>query len=178
MKYRVLAVLLSLAVATSASGQDLLTDLHRDAAAVQQKFIALAKAIPEQTYSWRPTGARSVAEVFLHIAGENYLIPVFMGKAAPAASGISAADMKSVDAYEARKLTKDQIIAELEASFANLHSGMNITTAANLNDNMKFFGQDVTRRSAMLGTVMHLHEHLGQMIAYARSNGVVPPWSR
>jgi uncharacterized damage-inducible protein DinB len=178
MRYRVLIVFLSLAFATSASAQDLLSDLHRDVGGVQQKFISLAQAIPEPAYSWHPTGARSVAEVFLHIAGENYLIPVFMGKDAPAASGISAADMKTVGAYEARKMTKDQIIAELQASFANLHAAMNLTTAANLNDNMKFFGQDISRRSALLGTVTHLHEHLGQMIAYARSNGVVPPWSR
>jgi uncharacterized damage-inducible protein DinB len=155
-----------------------MAEMHRDAGGVQQKFIDLAKAIPEPAYAWRPPGARSVGEVLLHIAGENYLIPAFMGKAPPASTGISTTDMKTVGAYEARKLTKDQTIAELEASFANLHSGLNLTTAANLNDNMKFFGQDFTRQRAVIGTVNHLHEHLGQLIAYARSNGVTPPWSR
>jgi chromosomal replication initiation ATPase DnaA len=85
--------------------------------------------------------------------------------------------MKTIDAYEARKLTKDQIIAELEASFANLHAGLP-TTDANLNENIKFFGQDISRQSAVIGTVNHLHEHLGQLIAYARINKVTPPWSR
>jgi uncharacterized damage-inducible protein DinB len=155
-----------------------MADMHGDVNNVQKKFIALAQAIPEGAYTWHPNGARTVGEVFLHIAGENYLIPIFMGKPAPAGVTISAADMKSVGAYEARKLTKDQIIAELEASFANLHAALGLTTDANLNEKIKFFGQDVTRQSAVIGTVNHLHEHLGQMIAYARSNNVTPPWSR
>ena len=179
MLTRVTTLALSLVLATSASAQTgLMGDLHGDASAVQKKFIDLAKAIPEPAYAWRPTGARSVAEVLLHITGENYLIPMFMGKAAPAGVNINAADMKTVAAFEARKLTKDQIIAELETSFANLHQGLALTTDANLNDNMKFFGMDITRRRAAIGTVNHLHEHLGQLIAYARSNGVTPPWSR
>jgi uncharacterized damage-inducible protein DinB len=175
---RLLTLGLSLVFASTASAQGLMDDMHGDASAVQKKFIDLAKAIPEPAYSWHPNGARSVGEVLLHIAGENYLIPMFMGKAAPAGVAISASDMKTVGAYEARKLTKDQIIAELEASFTNLHQGLALTTDANLNENMKFFGQDITRRRAVIGTVNHLHEHLGQLIAYARSNGVTPPWSR
>ena len=152
-------------------------DMHRDVAGVQKKFIDLAKAIPESAYSWHPTGARTVGEVLLHIAGENYLIPSFMGKPIPAGVAINAADMKTVEAYEARKLTKDQIIAELEASFANLHAALP-NTDANLNENIKFFGSDLTRQRAVIGTVTHLHEHLGQLIAYARSNNITPPWSR
>ncbi len=178
MLTRALTVFLSLVLATSASAQGLMADMHRDVTGVQKKFIDLAKAIPEGAYSWHPNGARSVGEVFLHIAGENYLIPIFMGRPAPAGIKISAADMKTVGAYEARKLTKDQIIAELEASFANLHAGMGLTTDTNLSENIKFFGQDISRQRAMIGTVNHLHEHLGQMIAYARSNNVTPPWSR
>ena len=179
MRTRGLTLFLSLALATSASAQvGLMADMHGDVSGVQKKFIDLAKAIPEANYAWHPNGARSVGEVFLHIAGENYLIPSFLGKAVPAGVNISSADMKTVGAYEAQKLTKDQIIAQLEASFANLHSGLSMTTDANLNDNIKFFGQDLTRRRAVIGTVNHLHEHLGQLIAYARSNNVVPPWSR
>jgi uncharacterized damage-inducible protein DinB len=178
MLTRALTVCLSFVLATSASAQGLMPDMHRDVTGVQKKFIDLANAIPESAYSWHPNGARTVGEVLLHIAGENYLIPSFMGKPVPAGVSISAADMKSVDAYEARKLTKAQIIAELEASFANLHAGLGQTTDATLNENIKFFGQDVSRRSAVIGTVNHLHEHLGQLIAYARVNNLTPPWSR
>jgi uncharacterized damage-inducible protein DinB len=170
-------ILSSFVLATSASAQGLMLDLHRDAAGVQKKFIDLATAIPEASYSWHPNGARSVGEVLLHISGENYLIPSFLGTPIPAGVAINAADMKSVEAYEGRKLTKAQIIAELQASFAHLHHALP-ETDANLNEHIKFFGQDITRQTAVLGTITHLHEHLGQLIAYARSNNITPPWSR
>jgi len=177
MRTRALVLFLSLAIPASASAQ-LMGDMHRDVNDVQKKFTDLAKAIPEPAYSWRPTGARSVGEVLLHIAADNYMIPVSMGKPAPATTGISATDFKTAETFEKRKLTKDQIIAELDASFKHLHEAMGLTTDANLNENIKFFGQDWSRQRAMLATVTHLHEHLGQMIAYARSNNVAPPWSR
>jgi uncharacterized damage-inducible protein DinB len=177
MQTRALTLLLSLALATSASAQGLMGEMHSDVNDVQKKFIDLAKAIPEPAYSWRPSGARSIGEVLLHVASDNYLIPIAMGKAAPASTGIST-DFKTAETYEKRKLTKDQIIAELDASFKHLHEAMRLTTDTNLNEKIKFFGQDWSRQRAMLLTVTHLHEHLGQMIAYARSNNVAPPWSR
>ncbi len=178
MKTRTLTLLLSLAVATSASAQGLMGEMHKDVNDVQKKLIDLAKAIPEATYGWRPTGARSIGEVLLHVASDNYLIPVMMGKAIPASVAISPTDMKTLDTYEKRKLTRDQIVAELDASFKHLHEAMGLTTDANLTENIKFFGQDWSRQRAMLLTVTHLHEHLGQMIAYARSNNIAPPWTR
>lgn len=178
MRTRALTLFLSLALATSASAQGLMGEMHSDVNDVQKKLIDLAKAMPEPAYAWRPSGARSVGEVLLHVAADNYLIPVAMGKPAPAATGISGTDYKTVETYEKRKLTKDQIIAELDASFKHLHEAMGLTTDTNLNEKIKFFGQDWSRQKAMLATVTHLHEHLGQMIAYARSNNVAPPWSR
>jgi uncharacterized damage-inducible protein DinB len=178
MRARPLALLLTLAFATSASAQGLMAEMHRDVNDVQKKFIDLAKAIPEASYAWRPGSARSVGEVLLHVASDNYLIPVMMGKPIPGSVAISATDMKTLETYEKRKLTKDQIIAELDASFAHLHAAMGLTTDANLTQNINFFGQEWSRQRAMLMTVTHLHEHLGQMIAYARSNNIAPPWSR
>jgi len=178
MRIRALSFLLPLAIATSASAQGLMGDMHRDVNDVQKKLVDLAKAIPEAAYSWRPTGARTTGEVLLHVAADNYLIPISMGKPAPATTGISATDYKTAEMFEKRKLTKDQIVAELEASFKHLHEAMGLTTDANLKENIKFFGEDWSRQRAMLATVTHLHEHLGQMIAYARSNNVAPPWSR
>lgn len=179
MRIRALALVLSsLALATSASAQGLMAEMHRDVNDVQKKFNDLAKAIPESAYAWRPSGARSIGEALLHVASDNYLIPVMMGKPIPASTNISATDMKTVEAYEKRNLTKDQIVAELDASFRHLHAAMGLTTDANLTENIKFFGQDWSRQRAMLLTVTHLHEHLGQLIAYARSNNVAPPWSR
>jgi len=177
MRRTFLTFTLALAAATPLHAQGLMAEMHGDVRQVEQKLIALAKAMPENTYSWRPTGARSVGELFMHVAEDNYFIPVAMGKPAPAETGITA-DFKSTAAYSGKPRTKDQIVAELEASFKHLHSAMGLTTDANLGEKIKFFGQDWTRQKAMLLTVTHLHEHLGQGIAYARSNSIVPPWSR
>ena len=178
MRSRTLALVLSLAAAAPLQAQGLMAEMHRDVGEVQKKLVDLAKAMPENTYDWRPgPGVRSVGEVFLHVASDNYAIPIMMGMPAPAASGITS-DYKTTTAYEKRKLSKAQIVAELEGSFEHLHKAMELTTDGNLTQTIKFFGQDWTRQRAMVLTVTHLHEHLGQSIAYARMNHVVPPWSK
>ena len=176
MRARLVCFCLSMVVATSASSQTLLIPMHQDAAQAQKKVIALAQAIPESAYSWRPAGARSIGEVLLHIAADNYFLMIPMGKTAPAATNITA-DFKTTADYEKRQLSKAQIVSELEASFNHLHQGMDLATDSNLNETIKFFGQDWSRQRVMLATVTHLHEHLGQLIAYARSNNITPPWS-
>jgi len=138
MRLPVLALVLSLGLATPLTAQGWMGDMHGDVNEVQKKFIDLAKAMPEASFAWRPSaGARTLGEVFLHIAGENYLIPIMMGKPAPEASGITA-DFKTAEAYERKKLTKAQIVAELETSFSNLHQGMGFTTDANTTEKIKF----------------------------------------
>lgn len=178
MRTRSLVLFLSVALSTSASGQSLMGEMHSKVSEAEKKFVDLANAIPESAYAWRPKGARSVGEVLLHVASDNYLIPVMMGKPAPAATKIVATDMKTVEAFEKQKLSKAQTVAALKASFAHLHGGMALTTDANLGEKINFFGMDWNRQKAMLSTVTHLYEHLGQTIAYARSNNVVPPWSK
>jgi uncharacterized damage-inducible protein DinB len=170
-------LILALAAAAPLHAQGIMADFHGDVRQVQQKLIALAKAMPENTYSWHPTGARSVGELFMHVAEDNYFIPVAMGKPAPAATGITE-DYKSTAAYTNKQRSKDQIIAELEASFTHLHEAMGLTTDENRAEKLKVFGQEFTRQRLMIMTVTHLHEHLGQAIAYARTNNVVPPWSK
>lgn len=152
--------------------------MHRDLNDQQKKLIDLANAIPESAYGWRPSaGVRSVGEVLQHIAADNYILPVYMGTPAPAATGITA-EYSTAVAFETRRgLTKAQIIADLEASFAHLHRAINTNTDANITENINWFGTQASRLQAMTGTVGHMHEHLGQLIAYARSNNVKPPWS-
>jgi len=175
MRRSLLAV--AFAVAAPLHAQGLMADMHTDVGQVESKIVALAKAMPESSYGWRPTGARSVGELFMHVAEDNYYIPVAWGKAAPAATGITE-DFKTTQAYSSKPRTKDQVVAEVEASFKHLHEAMNLVTDANMAEKIKVFGQEMTRQRLMLMTVTHLHEHLGQGIAYARSNNVVPPWSR
>jgi hypothetical protein len=135
--------------------------------------------MPESGWNWRPgTGVRSTGEVVQHIAADNWFIPASLGTAAPAASGIKTGDYASVQAYEGRKMDRATVMAEMEQSFAFLRKAMTDTPAAKMNENVSVFGQTFTRQQMWILATTHLHEHLGQLIAYARSNNVVPPWSR
>lgn len=157
----------------------LVADLLTDIGQVQEKLISLGRAIPTERWSWRPgEGARSVGEVYLHVSADNYLLPTGLGTPAPAATGIVGTDYATVQAFEGKQLSKDAALAELEQSFAHLKTALQGITGQTMGESVSMFGQTFTRRSFLILTVTHLHEHLGQMIAYARSVGVVPPWSR
>src|SRR4029450_6450916 len=121
-------------------------------------------------------GVRSIGEVLRHVASDNYLIPAILGTAADAATGIKGEDYKTAVAFEKKSSTKDKTVADVEKSFAHLKKSMEATTPAKLGDPVKMFGQPFTRQRAWVLGTTHLHEHLGQLIAYARSNRVTPPW--
>jgi uncharacterized damage-inducible protein DinB len=170
---------LAAAVPAAAQAPNVVADLVADVAEVEKKLVGLANAIPADKWEWRPgAGVRSVGEVFKHVAADNYLIPAGLGYAADASTGIKGDDYKTAVAYEGRKMDKAQTIAELEKSFAHLKKSMQATTPAKLGDPVKLFGMPFTMQRAWILGTTHLHEHLGQMIAYARSNNVKPPWSQ
>jgi uncharacterized damage-inducible protein DinB len=140
----------------------------RDLDEVQKKIVDLAEAVPADKYDWRPApGVRSISEVYMHIAGGNYVLASFVGLKPPG--------------YDTRSLEtitdKPRVLDELKKSFANLRAAALSASDADLDKTVKMFGNDVTERAAFLNALTHLHEHLGQSIAYARVNGVVPPWT-
>src|SRR5579864_3273837 len=143
----------------------------------ETKTISLAEAIPAEKYSWRPgEGVRSVSEVYVHIANGNRLLLAVM-------HGMPARDafMKMVQDNEQREKTlseKAKVVADLEASFKAVHSALAAAGAEALSKPIKFFGEDATPEAAFMSILEHVSEHLGQSIAYARMNGIVPPWSR
>ncbi|MBC8086891.1 MAG: DinB family protein [Phycisphaerae bacterium] len=162
-----------------AAGPDLMADLMRDVEGVEKKMVDLANAMPEGSMSWMPSaGARSVKEVVLHVASDNYMIPSLLGAAIPAETKIVATDFATLTAYEKRDVKRDSAVADLKASFAHLKAAMSADSASKLGMEVDFFGTKMSRQAAWVGTVTHLHEHLGQSIAYARSNKIVPPWSK
>jgi uncharacterized damage-inducible protein DinB len=157
----------------------LVGDLLRDVAQVKDKMIQLAEAMPENTYDWRPMeGVRSTGEVFKHVVSDNYLLAAAAGHAAPASTGIMAEDYGTAVAYEARSMSKAEVVAALKASFDHIETALGQETMDDLMGDISVFGMDMTGRGLWILTVTHLHEHLGQGIAYARSNRIVPPWSR
>ena len=134
---------------------------------VQEKIIDLAESIPAEKYSWRPgTDVRSISEVFMHVAGGNYFLSTFLGMDPPKMNGD----------IEKNVTKKADVIAELKRSFDHLRSAVN--AAGDLEKPVKMLGTQTTYRGVLVTILSHLHEHLGQSVAYARMNGVVPPWSR
>jgi len=184
MSIRRLAILSALAVTLGVSvgaqkPQGLIGDLSKDVSDVHTKIVGLAKAVPATAYDWKPSPeVRSTGEVFMHVAADNYFMPAAMGIAPPAATGIIGTDYKTAAAFEKKKMSRDEIIAELDTSFAFLQASMAGVTDAKLEAPLEIFGQKSTGRAMWVSTTTHLHEHLGQLIAYARSNKVTPPWSK
>jgi uncharacterized damage-inducible protein DinB len=135
---------------------------------VQAKLMELAESTPREKYSWRPSkDVRSIGEVYMHIAGANYVLSTFLGYPAPTPSR----DL------EKTVTKKEEVIAELRKSFDHLRTAVSKTT--DLDKQAKLFNNSTTSyRGVMITMLSHLHEHLGQSIAYARMNGVTPPWSR
>lgn len=134
---------------------------------MQKKILSLATAMPAGKYSWRPVrGVRSVSEVYMHIAGGNYTLVSFVGDK----------PMLDTRSYE-RIVDKPRVLEELRRSFDYLRDAIINTSDADLDKPIRMFGNDSTERAAFMMALNHLHEHLGQSVAYARMNGVVPPWS-
>jgi uncharacterized damage-inducible protein DinB len=136
----------------------------------EERYTRLAEAIPAEKYSWRPAeGVRSIGEVYAHIAAANYGLARALGTPLPA--GI---DLKAVSAVGGDKA---KTIQTLKESFAHFRNAMLAIKDSDLNNPQKFFGQDTTVRGAFFMITGHFGEHLGQSIAYARQNGIVPPWT-
>lgn len=138
----------------------------------EQKLVALAEAMPAEKYGWRPApGVRSVSEVFVHMVGANYQIPAMAGVSRKPDVALSR-DMEST------VTDKAQVIDMLKKSFAFAKQGVMDLSDAQMDKPVDLFGTPSTGRGVLLLTTTHAHEHLGQAIAYARMNGIVPPWSR
>ena len=177
--FTALAALLILSTAAAAqTRQGLVGELLNDINEVEGKVVGLAKAMPESAWTWRPSaGTRTTSEVFLHVAADNYYMPALLGIATPADTGITK-EYKTAAAFEKKTMARDAVLAELQKSFAFLKKSLTDTPDAKLDAAMQFFGQKSTTRGVWLSATTHLHEHLGQLIAYARANNVVPPWSK
>jgi hypothetical protein len=171
------ALIFSLPLAAQ-TREGIMGDLLKDVADTEKKVLALANAVPESAYAWKPDPAvRSTGEVFQHIAADNYFLPALLDKAAPKETGITK-EYTTAAAFEKRPMNKAAVIAELEKSFAFLRTAMSSTADPQLNSPVDMFGRKSTTRAVWISTVTHLHEHLGQLIAYARSNKIAPPWSK
>jgi uncharacterized damage-inducible protein DinB len=141
-----------------------------DLEGVQKKFVDLANALPADKLTWRPSpDSRSFAEVFLHVAGERYGILALMGTEKPAGFNGKTFEKSTTD--------RAQIVEELNKSWGFAQSaiqGMNNADFAKL---LPKLGPQANAGDVVYILVADAHEHLGQAVAYARENGIVPPWT-
>jgi uncharacterized damage-inducible protein DinB len=143
-----------------------LLDLER----VQKKFVDLANVAPADKLTWRPSAdSRSFAEVFLHVAGERYQILGLMGAAPPAGF-----DPKT---FEQLTTDKARIIDELNRSWEFTKKTIDGMSNADFAKLLPKLGPQANAGDVVYILVADAHEHLGQVVAYAREQGIVPPWT-
>ena len=136
----------------------------------EERYTRLAEAVPAEKYGWRPAeGVRSIGEVYAHIVAANYGIPRVFGSQPPAGFDPKAINATAND--------KAKVVEGLKDSFAHFRQAVLALSDADSDKPLKLFGRQTTQRGAFIMIAGHTGEHLGQSIAYARTNGVVPPWT-
>ena len=155
---------------TTAPSYDMKGQALVDLAVVQKKFVDLANAVPADKLTWRPAAdARSFAEVFLHVSGERYGILSLMGAEKPAGFDGKAFEKSTTD--------RAKIIEELNKSWEFTQKAINGMSNADFAKLLPKLGPQANMGDVIYILVADAHEHLGQLVAYARVNGIVPPWT-
>jgi uncharacterized damage-inducible protein DinB len=135
--------------------------------ATARQVVQLAEAMPASKYSWRPgDGVRSVSEVYVHIAIAHMFFLRTCGVNVDASKFARDAEKKIVAKEDVVKFLKESIAA-VDENYPKL----------DLHKKVKFQGADTTIEGVMIHLLAHTSEHMGQSVAYARVNGIVPPWS-
>lgn len=136
-----------------------------------KKMLSLAEAIPADKYAWRPaTGVMSVAEVFTHVAEVDlHYLATSLNSKAPA-----DLDPKSLGKLQ----EKDQVVAAVRRTFEFVRRTVEQMSDSDMEKTTTLYGRSSSYRNVLLQLLHHSSEHVGQTIAYARMNSIVPPWSR
>jgi DinB superfamily len=159
--------------AASSFHGDVLANLE----ATGQKLIDLAEATPANMFGWRPNkDVRTVSEVYMHVVGTNLLLPPALGAAPPEGVEMGPNVFGLMKEWEETVTSKEAVIAKLKESLA--YAAKAVAAVEDLDTQVQLFGPPQSKRAYILILLSHAHEHLGQSIAYARSFGVAPPWSR
>lgn len=171
MKKLAVAALIMMTTAITYAQDNLVQSTIQEVLASNQKqVIQLAEAFSEEQYDWRPTeGVNSVREALLHVAGGNYYLASKMGFAPP----------EDVDMMKLGEITgKENVIATLKKSNAFVLEKIMEVESGSLTEEVDFGFAKMNKLGGLLAMMEHNGEHKGQLIAYARSNGVIPPWSK
>ena len=137
---------------------------------VSAQLIALAEATPQEKFAWRPApGVRSTSEVYMHIVDANFYLLSETGIKMPAY--FKEDPDKTVT-------SKADVISWLKRSLDAVKQAHLAETPQDLQRKVHIEDRDATVDGIYLRILVHANEHLGQLVAYARMTGVVPPWSK
>jgi len=169
--FAILLLTLSPFTASSPPSTGVRAEILQNLAVLEDHYLQLAGAVPAAKYSWRPgEGVRSISEVYLHASFANYNLPRYIGTDPPAGLDLGRLEKSTTD--------KAKIVERLKQSFANLRMAIERVGDGDLDKKVKWVDNtDITYRGVMIIILEHLGEHFGQSVAYARVNGVVPPWT-
>ena len=136
-----------------------------------QRLLALAEATPPDKFAWSPgEGVMSIERVYMHIARYNYYYPASsLGLEAPA--GVDVDGMEQITG-------KDRVVEVLRRSLEHVRAAVEQMPEEQLSAPTTLYGREVAGWAVLLQLITHMNEHVGQSIAYARTNGIVPPWSQ
>lgn len=176
MKNLLIPAILILSIAAAASAQapeGIWQGYEGEWKHVSQQLIALAEATPQEKLMWRPApGIRSASEVYMHIVIANFWLLTFAGREIPG-------DLKidSVEEAEKSVTNKEELIAWLKRSLDAVQRARGASTEEDLGKKVHIGDRDATVDGIYLRILVHANEHMGQLIAYARTSGVKPPWA-
>lgn len=136
---------------------------------VSSQLVALAEATPADKFAWRPAkGVRSTSEVYMHIALANFYLLSVTGPKMPD-------DLK--ENAEKTVTSKEDVIKWLKRSLEAVRAAHVAVKPSDLQRKVHIADRDATVDGMYLRIIVHANEHMGQLVAYARMTGVVPPWS-
>jgi uncharacterized damage-inducible protein DinB len=163
-------LLLNTAVSFAQEAPDVFQGYEGEWNHVSGQLIALAEATPPEKFTWRPaTGVRSTSEVYMHIVRANFLMLKAIGSKMPP---------DFTDGIEKTVTSKADVVQWLKRSLDAVKEAHAAETPADLQRKTNIFKIDATVDGIFLRIIVHNNEHMGQLVAYARMTGVVPPWSK
>lgn len=153
---------------------------------VERQLVALAQAIPEDGYAWRPAAtARPVSELFVHVALANFMLLDALGATLPVdlygemntqgTERLWTLVRKNDEMGESLR-DKVSVVRLLQRSLQSVQRVFLESDETELNRPLQFFAEETTVRRVYLRSLAHMHEHMGQMIAYTRCMGMNAPW--
>jgi uncharacterized damage-inducible protein DinB len=152
----------------------------------EQQLLALAEAFPPERYGWRTAeSARSVSEILVHVGAGNFALLSILGvEGAPDlyanVEGDTVARIMAMaarnESLEKSVTDKTAVLAFLRGSLDAVRAAFSTAADAELDRPEVFFKERTTVRRVYLRALCHTHEHMGQLVAYARSMGMPAPW--